>query len=360
MTKKTRVAVLYGGRSAEHDVSILSATNVVKAIDRTRYEIVAIAIDRTGRWWLTELDDGELPRMVPAQAAEIALVPGGHGRLVAVSGAAEPTELPPVDVVFPVLHGPFGEDGSVQGCAEVADVAYVGSGVFASAAAMDKDFAKRLLRDAGLPVARSLTLRRGEAVSFDAVTAGLGLPLFVKPARQGSSVGVGKAVDAASFEAGLAEAFRHDDKVLAEEFVKAREIECAVLENAEGKLTVSLPGEIIPAERHGFYTYEAKYIDAEGAVVRAPADVPADVGARAKELAEKAFRALGCAGMARVDFFLRPDGDLVLNEVNTIPGFTDISMYAKALAAEGISYGEVIEVLVAHAFQRHQGTAGRS
>jgi D-alanine-D-alanine ligase len=359
MTKKTRIAVLYGGRSAEHDVSILSAANVVKAIDRTRYEIVPIAIDRAGCWWLTDLDNGELPRAVPAQAAEIAFVPGGRGRLVVLSGAATPTELPPVDVVFPVLHGPFGEDGSVQGYAEVADVAYVGSGVFASAAAMDKDFAKRLLREAGLPVAPSLTLRRGEAVSFDAVTARLGLPLFVKPARQGSSVGVGKVHDAASFASSLAEAFHHDDKVLAEEFVQAREIECAVLENAGGTLAVSLPGEIIPAEKHGFYTYEAKYIDAEGAVVRAPADVPADIGARAKELAEKAFRALGCEGMARVDFFLRSDGSLVLNEVNTIPGFTDISMYAKALAAEGISYGNVIEVLVAHALKRHRAAADK-
>ncbi|HWK66127.1 MAG TPA: D-alanine--D-alanine ligase family protein [Rhizobiaceae bacterium] len=359
MAKKTRIAVLYGGRSAEHDVSILSAANVVKAIDRTRYEILPIAIDRAGRWWLTDLDNGELPPTVPTQGAAIGLVPGGRGRLVALSAAATATELPPVDVIFPVLHGPFGEDGSVQGYAEVADVAYVGSGVFASAAAMDKDFAKRLLREAGLPVARSLTLRRGEATSFDAVTAGLGLPLFVKPARQGSSVGVGKVIDAASFAASLEEAFRHDDKVLAEEFVKAREIECAVLEHAMGRLTVSMPGEIIPAEKHGFYTYEAKYIDAEGAVVRAPADVAAYVATKAKELAEKAFRALGCEGLARVDFFLRPDGSLVLNEVNTIPGFTDISMYAKALAAEGVSYGDVIEVLIEHAMKRYRTTAER-
>lgn len=359
MTKKTRVAVLYGGRSAEHDVSILSAANVVKAIDRTRYEIVPVAIDRAGRWWLTDFDNGELPRTAPAHGAEIVLLPGGRGRLVALSAAGTSTELPPVDVVFPVLHGPFGEDGSVQGYAEVADVAFVGSGVFASAAAMDKDFAKRLLREAGLPVARSLTLRRGAAVSFDTVASRLGLPVFIKPARQGSSVGVGKVHDAASFAASIEEAFRYDDKVLAEEFVEAREIECAVLENAEGKLTVSLPGEIIPAEKHGFYTYEAKYIDADGAVVRAPADVPANVGAKAQELAERAFRALGCEGMARVDFFLRPDASLILNEVNTIPGFTDISMYAKALAAGGTSYGEVIEVLIAHALKRHRAAADR-
>lgn len=357
MTKKTRIAVLFGGRSAEHDVSILSAANVVKAADRSRYEIVPIAIDRQGRWWLVDLDNGELPRAVPTGGVEVALVPGGGGRLFAMSADGLTFDLPAVDLVFPVLHGPFGEDGSVQGYAEVANVAYVGCGVFASAAAMDKDFAKRLLRDAGLAVAHGVTLKRDEAVSFDGIVSTLGLPFFVKPVRQGSSVGVGKVRDASSFAACLEEAFRHDDKVLAEEFVEAREIECAVLEDADGRLTVSLPGEIIPAARHGFYTYEAKYIDADGAIVRAPADVPADVGASAKLIAEAAFRALGCEGMARVDFFLRPDMSLVLNEVNTIPGFTDISMYAKALAAGGISYSEVIDVLIAHALKRHAAAA---
>lgn len=354
MTKKIRIAVLYGGRSAEHDVSIMSASNVVKAIDPARYEIVPIAIGRDGRWWLAELDDGALPGTAPADGSEVALVPGGRGRLVIHSPAGTRAELPPVDVVFPVLHGPFGEDGSVQGYAEVADVAYIGPGIFASAAAMDKDFAKRLLRDAGVPVARSVTLRHGQPVSFEDVASRLGLPLFLKPVRQGSSVGVGKAHDAASFAACLEEAFRHDDKVLAEEFVEAREIECSVLENADGEITVSLPGEIIPAAKHGFYTYEAKYIDADGAVVRAPADVPEDVATKARQIAAQAFGALGCEGMARVDFFLRRDMSLVLNEVNTIPGFTNISMYAKALAAEGISYPQAIEVLIGHALQRHR------
>lgn len=361
MTQKIRVAVLYGGRSAEHDVSILSAANAVKAIDRARYEIVLIAIDRSGVWRLTELVDGALPREESSQGVEVALLPGGRGRLVAVAPGGGTSEPPPVDVVFPVLHGPFGEDGSVQGYAEVADVAYVGAGVFASAAAMDKEFAKKLLREAGLPVARAVTLRRGEAVAFEVIASKLGLPFFLKPARQGSSVGVGKVSDAASFAACRDEAFRHDDKLLAEEFVEAREIECAVLEDADGKLTVSLPGEVIPAGKHGFYTYEAKYIDADGAVVRAPADVPAAIAAKTQSLAKDAFRAVGCAGMARVDFFLRRDASLVVNEINTIPGFTNISMYAKALAASGVSYAEAIEVLIAHARARHRvGAAGIS
>ncbi|RWC46769.1 MAG: D-alanine--D-alanine ligase [Mesorhizobium sp.] len=348
MTGRTRVAILYGGRSAEHDVSRLSAANVLKAIDRTRYDIVPIAISRRGRWLLQQLDEG-----APASedGMEVALLPGGKGRLVAVS--RDGTQPDPVDVVFPVLHGPFGEDGSVQGYAEVADVAYVGCGILASAAAMDKEIAKRLLREAGLAVARSLTLRRGEPVSFGDVAAKLGLPVFVKPARQGSSFGVSKATDSAGFTAAAEAAFRHDSKVLVEEFVDGREIEFSVLERADGTLTVSLPGEIIPAGKHGFYTYEAKYLDADGAVVKVPADVPAPVADRAREMARQAFQALGCEAMARVDFFLRADGGLLVNEVNTIPGFTDISMYAKALAASGIGYSQTIDVLIEHALARH-------
>lgn len=353
MTRKTRIAVLFGGRSAEHEVSLLSAANVVKAIDKARFEIVPIGIGRDGRWRLVELDGDALPPQVPAEGADIALLPGGKGRMVAVAAGGDAVALPPVDVVFPALHGPFGEDGSVQGYAEVADVAYVGCGVLASAAAMDKDVTKRLLREAGVAVARAVTLRRGEAVSFDAVAAELGAPFFVKPARQGSSVGVGKVRDAGSFEAALKEAFRHDDKVLVEEFVEAREIECAVLERVDGGLTVSRPGEIITAAKHGFYSYEAKYIDADGAIVRAPADVPAEVGEAARTMAASGFRALGCEAMARVDFFLKPDMSLVLNEINTIPGFTNISMYAKALAVDGMPYGALIEALIEHALKRH-------
>ncbi|QKD02929.1 D-alanine--D-alanine ligase family protein [Mesorhizobium loti] len=354
MTEKTRVAILYGGRSAEHDVSRLSAANVLIAIDRTRYEVVPIAITRDGRWLLqksSEAGGDGAGAPVSGDGIEVALLPGGKGRLVAVTRGGQQPD--PVDVVFPVLHGPFGEDGSVQGYAEVADVAYVGCGILASAAAMDKDAAKRLMREAGLAVARSVTLRRGEPVAFEDIAARLGLPVFVKPARQGSSFGVSKAADSAGFATAVEAAFRHDSKLLVEEFVAGREIECSVLERGDGSLTVSPPGEIIPAGKHGFYTYEAKYLDADGAVVKVPADVPAEIVSETKAMATQAFRALGCEAMARVDFFLRADGSLLVNEVNTLPGFTDISMYAKALAAIGIGYSQVIDVLIEHALARY-------
>lgn len=358
MTGKTRVAILYGGRSAEHDVSRLSAANVLKAIDRTRYEVVPIAITRDGRWLLQSLSepggDGA-GAAVSEDGIEVALLPGGKGRLVAVPHGGARHDLPPVDVVFPVLHGPFGEDGSVQGYAEVADVAYVGCGILASAVAMDKDVAKRLMREAGLGVARSVTVHRNNKGSFQEIAGALGLPFFAKPARQGSSFGVSKVNDRDGFEQAVETAFRYDGKVLIEEFVEGREIECSVLERADGSLTVSLPGEIIPAGKHGFYTYEAKYLDADGAMVQVPANVPAAVADRAKEMAAQAFRALGCEAMARVDFFLRADGSLLVNEVNTLPGFTDISMYAKALAAIGIGYSKVIDVLIEHALARYAG-----
>jgi D-alanine-D-alanine ligase len=355
MTGKTIVAILYGGRSAEHDVSRLSAANVLKAIDRTRYDVVPIAVTRSGAWLLQPQSSTAVGHGPPASDAgiEVALLPGGGGRLVAVAQAGLQPDLPRVDVVFPVLHGPFGEDGSVQGYAEVADVAYVGCGILASAAAMDKDIAKRLLREAGLAVARSVTLNRGDTGSFPDIAAKLGVPFFAKPARQGSSFGVSKVNDAGGFQGALDMAFRYDGKMLIEEFVEGREIECSVLQRADGGLTVSLPGEIIPAGKHGFYTYEAKYLDADGALVKVPADVPEAIAQTARDMARRAFEALGCEAMARVDFFLRADGSLLVNEVNTIPGFTDISMYAKALAAVGIGYGEIIDDLIAHALARH-------
>ena len=353
MTMRRRIAVLFGGRSAEHDVSILSASNVVKAIDASKYEIVPIGISRNGRWFLAELgDDGSLPRAVPDSGTEISLLPGGNGRLLALPKNGTAHELPRIDVLFPVLHGPFGEDGSVQGLAEVAGVPFVGSGVLGSAAAMDKDVAKRLLREAGLPVARSVTVRAGDAVSFEVMVQELGSPVFVKPARQGSSVGVSKAASADAFQAALAEALRHDRKVLVEEFVAGREIELGVLENLDGTLTVSVAGEIAPGASHGFYTYEAKYIDADGAVLRVPAELPDSLLRQLQDMSRRAFLALGCEGMARVDFFVRADGSALVNEVNTIPGFTDISMYSKVLGASGVAYATLVGHLIEHAIER--------
>ena len=256
-----------------------------------------------------------------------------------------------VDVVFPVLHGPFGEDGTVQGAAEIAGVPYVGSGVLGSAAAMDKDVAKRLMRDGGLPIARFLTFVQGDAPAFEAVVAELGRPVFVKPARLGSSVGISKAATEQEFAKAVAEAFRHDRKILVEEYVRGREIECGVLEGEDGSLIASLPGEIVPSNRHGFYTYEAKYLDEEGAAIRVPADLPPEVSDKVRKLSIEAFRALGCEGLARIDFFLREDGKLVVNEVNTLPGFTNISMYPKVMEALGISYPDLVDRLIRHALR---------
>lgn len=349
-SRRLRIAVLFGGRSAEHEVSVLSATNVMKALSPEKYDAVPIFVARDGRWFLSALDDGAL--RAAASGVELALTPGGHGRLVALPADGVPYELPKIDILFPVLHGLPGEDGSVQGLADVARVPLAGCGIAGSANALDKDLAKRLFSAAGLPVARSVTIRPGSPPAFAEVAGALGLPVFVKPARQGSSVGVSKVSTEDGYAKALAEGFRHDDKLLAEEFVRGREIECAVIEDPDGALFVSRPGEIVPAEAHGFYTYEAKYIDKDGAALRAPADLPEAVERQVRALAAKAFRALGCDGMARADFFVTAEGRALVNELNTIPGFTNISMYPQAMAASGVGYAEIIDRLVAHGLKR--------
>ncbi|RJT39903.1 D-alanine--D-alanine ligase [Mesorhizobium waimense] len=353
-SKKLRIAVLFGGRSAEHDVSVLSATNVMRALEPAKYDAVPVFVTREGQWLLSSFENGTLA--APFSGTELCLVPGGHGRMLAIPASSAPHDLPRIDVLFPVLHGLHGEDGAVQGLAEVARVPLAGCGILGSATALDKDIAKRLLKAAGLPVARSVTIDEGAAPSLAELEEKLGLPLFIKPARQGSSVGVRKVSASQEFAGALAEGFQHDRKLLAEEFIRGREIECSVLEDTEGGLFVSRPGEIVPAESHGFYSYDAKYIDKDGAALKVPAELPPEIEDRIRETAAKAFRAVGCDGMARVDFFVMPDMNFVINELNTIPGFTDISMYAKAMAASGVSYAEVIDRLVAHGLAR----AGRS
>lgn len=351
---RLRIAVLFGGRSSEHEISVLSATNVMRALDPKKYDAVPVFITREGQWLLSSFEGGALA--TPAAGTELCLVPGGHGRVLALPAGGEPYELPKLDILFPVLHGLHGEDGSVQGLAEVARVPLAGCGVLGSAVALDKDIAKRLLNEAGLPTARSVTIHHGAAPAFAELESRLGLPLFIKPARQGSSVGVSKVSTEQDYAAALAEGFRHDGKLLAEEFIKGREVECAVLEDAEGRLFVSRPGEIVPAESHGFYSYDAKYIDEDGAALRVPAELPEEVEGNIRATAAKAFQVAGCDAMARVDFFVTPQMRIVVNELNTIPGVTDISMYPKAMAASGVSYPELIDRLVAHGLAR----AGRS
>lgn len=351
---RLRIAVLFGGRSAEHDVSVLSATNVVRALEPEKYDAVPVFVTRDGQWLLSGFEDGALAK--PSNGTQVCLVPGGRGRTMALPTDGAPYELPKIDILFPVLHGLHGEDGAVQGLAEVAGVPLAGCGILGSAAALDKDIAKRLLNEAGLPTARSVTIHQHSAPAFAELQSTLGIPHFIKPARQGSSVGVSKVLTERDYVAALTEGFRYDRKLLAEEFIRGREIECSVLEDTEGGLFVSRPGEIVPAESHGFYSYDAKYVDEKGAALKVPADLPEEIEGDIRAMAARAFRAVGCDGMARIDFFVTPDTRVLINELNTIPGFTDISMYSKAMAASGVSYSEIIDRLVAHGLAR----AGRS
>lgn len=353
-TDRLRIAVLFGGRSAEHDVSVLSATNVMNALDPQKYDAVPVFVSREGQWLLSAFEGGALSK--PESGTQLSLIPGGKGRILALPEGAAAYELSKIDILFPVLHGLHGEDGAVQGLAEVARVPLVGCGILGSANALDKDIAKRLFNETGIPAARSVTIYQDAAPAFEELEQALGLPIFIKPARQGSSVGVSKVTSTEGYDAALSEGFRHDSKLLAEEFIKGREIECAVLEAPDGSLFVSTTGEIVPAESHGFYSYDAKYIDEDGAALRVPAQMPPDVEDEIRAFAIKAFRALGCDGMARADFFLTSEGRILVNELNTIPGFTDISMYSKVMGASGVSYPQVIDRLVVHGLAR----AGRS
>ncbi|MBN1671689.1 MAG: D-alanine--D-alanine ligase [Kiritimatiellae bacterium] len=354
MSRKIRVAVLFGGRSAEHEVSLQSARNVVGAIDTDKYDVVLVGIDKRGQWRLHEaarflLEADDPKRIHLHEAADpVALVPGAERQeLVRLSDRAS---AGPVDVVFPVLHGPFGEDGTVQGLLKLADLPFVGAGVLGSAVGMDKDVMKRLLRDAGIPSPRFLVAgrRASRRVGFEQAARELGLPVFVKPANLGSSVGVHKVRNAAQFDAALDDALTYDTKLLIEECIEGREIECSVLGNDEP--VASLPGEVVP--QHEFYSYAAKYIDENGALLKIPAELPGDVTRTVQELAVKAFKALCCEGMARVDFFLRNGRDVFVNEINTIPGFTRISMYPKLWEASGVPCGELIDRLIQLALER--------
>lgn len=350
---RPRLALLFGGRSTEHEVSVMSALNVIRAIDPDHFEPVPIYIDREGVWRLSSFDGTRLNR--PEAGPRLALLPGGGGAMIAVDGETV-TSLPSIDLLYPLIHGQNGEDGSLQGLARVARLPLVGCDILGSATTLDKDVAKRLLRDGGLPVTPWVVIRRDAVPAFAAVAAELGLPLFVKPASQGSSVGVSKVETEADWRAALDKGFACDRKLIAESFVRGREIECAVLEDADGTLTVSRPGEIAPAAKHGFYSYDAKYIDKDGAALKVPADLPADLEAALRDAAASAFRAAGCDGWTRVDFFVRADGSFVVNELNTIPGCTDISMYPLAMQASGLPMRRVIDALVRQALARYQET----
>ena len=361
--KKIRVAVLYGGRSGEHEVSLQSAASVINFLDRDRFEIVPVAIDKDGRWLLNDISLLEGKKSLPVfkNAPKVMLLPNpadpdSGSALIRLGESGEPRGI---DVVFPVMHGPLCEDGTIQGLLELADLPYVGCGVLASAVAMDKEMTKRLARDAGIPIVPYLALkhevwRKEESQWAKTIEEELGYPVFIKPANLGSSVGIHKVKERGELDSALEDAFRYDRKVLVEAAVNAREIELSILENPEAgaEPLVSVPGEVDPT--HEFYSYEAKYLDDNGAALIIPANLdPAEVK-QAQDLGRMAFAILECEGMARVDLFLdRTNGRFFLNEVNTIPGFTSISMYPKLWEASGIPYQELLSRLVDLAISRH-------
>lgn len=351
--RKLRVALIFGGKSAEHEISLISARNVFQALDKKKYQIVAVGIDKRGRWFVDE--SARLLR--ETQLSKVAFA--GMNKTAAVVPGETPTPIieplsgkhfGAVDVAIPVLHGPFGEDGTIQGLLKLANVPFVGAGVLGSAVGMDKDVMKRLLREAHIPVAKFLVFRQRErkTIGFVQVKKALGLPLFVKPANLGSSVGISQVSRQSEFAAALREAFRYDTKIIIEEAIRGREIECSVLGNDQP--IASLPGEIIVSR--GFYSYDAKYLDDKGAQLQVPARLPKKTIKKIQQIALRAYCTLCCEGMARVDFFLRPSGQVLVNEINTIPGFTKISMYPKLWQASGLSYSRLIDRLIALALER--------
>jgi len=334
VNRRVRVAVIAGGRSSEHAISIASAQSVIEALDPERYETTVIEIGRDGKWELA----------TARQSLSSAEQEHTAQTLPVVADRAPAATLAEVDVVLPVLHGPFGEDGTVQGLLELAGVPYVGSGVAASALCMDKDLCKAVLRDRGIPVARNVTLREGDAPEHS-----FSYPVFVKPARLGSSVGISKAHDEVELEAAVALARRHDDKVLIEECVAGTEVECGVLGSRDP--VASVVGEIVAHAE--WYDFSAKY-DEGGMELVIPARIAPDIDQRVRDLAVESFVATECEGMARIDFFVRPDGEVVVNEINTIPGFTSTSVYAKLFEASGITYAALLERLIDLALERHE------
>jgi len=357
MTSRIRLVVLFGGRSAEHEVSCTSAVSVLKAVDTDRYEVDPVGVTRDGRW----VRASEASRLLAEAGPDgLPLALEATGPEVGVFETLAPSESPVV--VFPLLHGPFGEDGTIQGLCELAGVPYVGSGVLGSAACMDKDATKRLVRAAGLTVAPWLTVRDDEADSAGKVAdlvrrvAGeLGWPVFVKPAALGSSVGVTRAADGDALTAALAEAFSYGEWAVVEEAIVGREIECGVL--GDRPPVASVPGEVRPSRE--FYDYEDKYLDGRAELL-VPAPLPADVTAEVRAQAVVAFGAVRAEAMARVDFFWEEGGrGLVVNEVNTIPGFTPISMYPRMWEASGVAYPDLVDRLVTLALERHTRQAGR-
>jgi D-alanine-D-alanine ligase len=355
--EKLNIGILCGGKSAEHEVSLQSAKNIFEAIDREKFNPVLIGIDKNGKWLYSahtraadfiENADSPVKISIKPDSAEAQLNAKSEGFLRIPEDPSHSVQL---DVIFPILHGPFGEDGTVQGLLKLADIPFVGSGVLGSAVGMDKDVMKRLLKDSGIPIGKFIVLRDWETIPpFSEIRAALGTPVFIKPANMGSSVGVSKAGNEEDFRTAVNEAFKYDVKIILEENIPGREIECSVLGNENPK--ASVPGEV--KATRDFYSYEAKYVDPDGAILEIPANLPEEKIREIQALAIKTFQVLECQGLSRVDFFLKEDGAVLVNEINTMPGFTKISMYPKLWENSGISYTELITQLIEFAVERFE------
>lgn len=351
--KKT-IALIFGGKSAEHEVSLRSAKNVNDALDKESFNPILIGISSDGTWYrfpdstvftqVTKIDD----KALPPNAEPVALICElGKPVLFSLKNSTKTS----LDCAFPIMHGTMGEDGTIQGLFKMVNIPFVGCGVWASAAGMDKEVMKHILADAKIPNAKYMLLTPYKENSYDEIVKNLGTPFFIKPANAGSSVGVHKIKSAEDFKVKLKDAFQFDYKVLAEEFIQGREVECSVMGHNHSP-KASLPGEVIP--QHEFYSYEAKYVDDNGALLKIPAEIDAETVKRLQGMAEKTYQAMGCDGLTRVDFFLKPNGELYINEINTIPGFTKISMYPKMWEASGLGYKDLITNLIKLAFERYE------
>lgn len=365
---KPRVAVLFGGRSSEHAVSCVTAAGVLGAINKDKYDVIPIGIAKSGQWVLAAWDTAQwslsassLPEVSPSTETVTLAEIGGEHQLIVASPNQVPQELGTVDVVFPLLHGPFGEDGTIQGLLELSDTRYVGAGVLASAVGMDKHYMKVVFEAAGLHVGPYIAVTDRQwvrdAESVRKQVDQLGFPVFVKPARAGSSMGISKVDSLEELDAAVEEARRHDLKLVIEAGIVGREIECAVLEGrGTDSPRTSMPGEIsVAAGTHEFYDFNAKYVEDDAAALSCPADIPEEAIVRVRELAAAAFDAVGAEGLSRVDFFYTPDGELIINEINTMPGFTPSSMFPRMWAATGLDYPALVDRLVQLALHRDTG-----
>lgn len=375
---KITVGILFGGKSPEHEISLLSAKNVVTALDKDKYQPLLIGIDKHGRWMVIDeesfLDKVKNVNSVNlehiTQHNAVTFIPHGRGKIINVHNAQLTYQA---DVVFPVLHGKFGEDGAIQGLLKIAEVPFVGASVLGSAIGMDKDVMKRLLRDANIPIAKFIVLHKQDAknnseknsnkknsaeknkqvtkrLDYADIAKKIGSSFFIKPIDAGSSIGINKVTNTTNFHKAIQEAFQYADKIIVEECVAGREIECAVL--GSNTPIATLPGEIVTQTKHEFYSYIAKYLDENGATLHIPAALPQMLNTKIKKLAIKTFQVLACEGLARVDMFLRSDDTLVVNEINTLPGFTAISMYPKLCEISGITYTQLVNTLIQLAIER--------